>query len=332
LQQQGGVEAILQGAAKGVLERGERLGINQVVRDAVGEVKKNMQGLSPSASVSRRSSDVVRWSLDESRAIPSAKKAIASIERRNKQLGGMLEDVLDDLRKVSLSGSDNTQKASEALDIAIAKVQFVQVYLEDSSIPLPVELYQNPSALKSPLNSTSEPLAPGQDSLKIPKDKVSLGQATSDMMTSSKISVPWSSEILVDHLIRSPGDSDTSLLAAMDVSTSSKVSSESGGEGPNNAQRPRAPIPTRSSLAQSSFAWMLEPEETSTSATKWTPPKTSSPFLGSARRPLNGTNREKAAFLFGNDTEDIDTKPRKLSAQSAEEEGFNLGTIKGAMI
>ena len=65
LQQQGGVEALFQGAAKGVFDRGERLGINKAVRDAVGEVKKNMQGLQTSrnSSTKRRPSDGMRWSL-----------------------------------------------------------------------------------------------------------------------------------------------------------------------------------------------------------------------------------------------------------------------------
>lgn len=45
LQQQGGVGELFQGAARGLLDRGERLGINQAVRDAVGEAKKNVSGL-----------------------------------------------------------------------------------------------------------------------------------------------------------------------------------------------------------------------------------------------------------------------------------------------
>lgn len=40
--QQQGVGDLFQGAARGLLDRGERLGINQAVRDAVGEAKKNV--------------------------------------------------------------------------------------------------------------------------------------------------------------------------------------------------------------------------------------------------------------------------------------------------
>lgn len=40
--QQQGVGEMFQGAARGLLDRGERLGINQAVRDAVEEAKKNV--------------------------------------------------------------------------------------------------------------------------------------------------------------------------------------------------------------------------------------------------------------------------------------------------
>jgi len=42
LQQQGGVGELFQGAARGLLDQGERLGINKAVRDAVEEAKKNV--------------------------------------------------------------------------------------------------------------------------------------------------------------------------------------------------------------------------------------------------------------------------------------------------
>ncbi|EAQ90925.1 hypothetical protein CHGG_02860 [Chaetomium globosum CBS 148.51] len=50
LQQPGGVEALLQGAAKNMIERGEKLGINQAVRDAMGEFRRNVQGLQETRS------------------------------------------------------------------------------------------------------------------------------------------------------------------------------------------------------------------------------------------------------------------------------------------
>lgn len=43
LQQQGGVGELFQGAARGLLDQGERLGINKAVRDAVEETKKNVR-------------------------------------------------------------------------------------------------------------------------------------------------------------------------------------------------------------------------------------------------------------------------------------------------
>lgn len=318
LQQQGGVDAILQGAAKGVLERGERLGINKAVRDAVGEVKKNIQGLSPSASISRRNFDII-----------SAKKAIASTERRNKQLGRMLDGALDDLRKISLSDNE-TEKVSEALDVVISKVQIVQSYLEDSSMPLPVEPHLNISAVPFPPKTALKSWGPGQNTTNMPTERNLPDQTRSRPVSPSKPSARRLSEVLVGSLAERLEDSDVNLLATIDVAAP-KTSPKSGREGPSTTRRLQTPMPARTSLAQSSFSWMLEPEETSTSATKSTSPKQSSPFLGPGRRPITGNSRANAPFLFGDDVESIDAKSRKLGVQSTEEEGFNLGTIKGAI-
>jgi TBC1 domain family protein 5 len=61
------------------------------------------------------------------------------------------------------------------------------------------------------------------------------------------------------------------------------------------AKRP-APIPTRSTLAQSSFSWMLEPDEPQVPKS---PPSVAN--KGSAQHKKRGMNasREKNAFLFG---------------------------------
>ena len=136
LQQQGGVEGLFRGAAKGVFERGERLGINQAVRDAVGEVRQNMQGLQVSRTNSVRH-EGTRWSLDEGKSVPSSRTSISAMNMRNKQLARMLDQAMTELRKVSVSKEVNTEKYSEAMDIAIAKVDFVKIYLEDATMPLP---------------------------------------------------------------------------------------------------------------------------------------------------------------------------------------------------
>lgn len=139
LQQQGGVEALFQGAARGVFDRGERLGINKAVRDAVGEVKKNMQGLQASRSNStskRRPSAGTVWSLDEGKVVPSSRASASAMNARNKQLARMLDLAMTDLRAASISEDGDKDQYVKAMDLAIAKVEFVKVYLEDATMPL----------------------------------------------------------------------------------------------------------------------------------------------------------------------------------------------------
>lgn len=133
LQQPIRFEGLFQEAFRGVYNRGERLGINQIVRETVGEVKKNMQGL----EVSIRSPDALGWTFGEERLIPSPKPNLATTDFRNQQLANMLEHATTDLRKVSASGDKDTRSYISAIEMAIAKVDLVRVYLEDSTMLLP---------------------------------------------------------------------------------------------------------------------------------------------------------------------------------------------------
>lgn len=324
LQQQGGVEALLQGAVKGALERGERLGINRAVQGAVNEVKKNMQGLSQSpSSLGRRSSDMIRWSLDEGRAVSSPRRNIVALEQRNKSLARMLDEALGDLRKISSLEEVTVSRSTEAIDIAIAKVQFVQVYLEDSTMPLPSEMPENVIA------EASEKLLPNQSAPKLVHRQQSQAR---DGASSIDASQPATR----------PVDSKSSQNEEVTKAPSESLSSTSNvlptiATGTDNLHvnikpredRPQAPVPTRSSLAQSSFAWMLEPDAPSSSTPSSTSPKQSSPFLTSGRKPGTGPKREKTAFLFGDDPEETIYQSRKPSMPQDSEDGFNLEAMKG---
>ena len=132
IQQQGGVESLFQGAAKsakGVLERGEKLGINQAVREAMTEIRRNMQ----SFNESRPSPRTTRNILDNE----GTAKALVALERRNKQLASLLAETVVDLKTVSMGNLNDRAKSLELIEIAAAKIQFVQVYLGDSSMEVP---------------------------------------------------------------------------------------------------------------------------------------------------------------------------------------------------
>ncbi|RFU35752.1 hypothetical protein B7463_g624, partial [Scytalidium lignicola] len=295
LQQQGGVEALFQGAAKGVFERGERLGINRAVREAVDEVKKKHAGVTG-----------IEGKLDIQEKFKPA-------TNRNGQLAKMLDNAMADLRAVSISTNEDKEVYLKAMDLAISRVDFVKVYLEDASIPLPMDIEQ-PATSKpdvvtmapSPSSSQEHPPDPGLKISTSPSSQHSL----LDSLTASIETEEHLENMTEDKLL----PSDVGQIK------SSHDGPEQSSQEPELPAQPKAPVPTRASIAQSSFAWMLEPNDSSNSSSP-TPP-----FRSSAKR--SNVRREKAAFLFGESEEDI-TKTARLPSPADADEGFNLGSIRG---
>ena len=330
LQQQGGVEALFQGAAKGVFDRGERLGINQAVRDAVGEVRKNMQGLQASKTNSiRRTSDVTRWSLDEGRSVSNPKASVSALHARNQQLAHMLEHAMTDLRAVSLSGDGNKEQYVKATEIAIAKVEFVKVYLEDATMPLPDE--SSSLAPGSPAHTLviASPESPPNDATDLTIPNPSAGSTPDprrEKPTAPRKDLSLQSDPILDT---ASSIEKTTTVKSPPISIPSTDLQSATIDQEERSTRPKAPVPTRSSIAQSSFSWMLEPDTASGSAAKSSPPKSSSPFLKSGRRPTSGPGREKAAFLFGEDGGESNVTSSRMPSLADADEGFNLNTIRG---
>ena len=333
LQQQGGLEALFQGATKGVFERGQRLGINQAVRDAVGEVKKNMQGLQAARvnSAARRTSDVVRWSLDEGRAIQSTKASVSAMNHRNKQLARMLDQAMADLRAVSVSEEGDKDTYVQAMDLAIAKVDFVKIYLEDSTMPLPADFSDDvPQAGTSPPATATAPSPLLDSSPNLPPTPASDTERKKTEATAVDSPLPASPTPEPVPKVQKPPmeNSPTTVPSIVSDIANDKLQVEAdAGFG----ARRRAPVPTRSSIAQSSFSWMLDHDDTSPAASgRLSPPTSSSPFLKSGKRPTTGPGREKAAFLFGDEGGETQLTNTRLAPLIDADEGFKLGTIKGS--
>ncbi|KLU81272.1 hypothetical protein MAPG_00363 [Magnaporthiopsis poae ATCC 64411] len=362
VQQQGSVEALFQGAAKNFLERGERLGLNQAVRDAVGEIRRNVQqGIqearkAAAASGSSRGPGVTSPVPGETRGSVMAK--------RNRQLATMLDRAVTELRKLAsetntLGDEDARSAHVTAIESAAARVQFVQVYLEDSTLQLPDE-EQNAAATRD------APTAGRQTSLaKVALDTTPVVTSTAAVLDAVREDLGGTSAedpeagsqrqtAQTDTLmaIGSPGprvtpaepgaanghgnaadqmDMDTGARGEeeMTVATAPVASPPPVAVAMVGNQRPTAPIPTRSTIAQSSFSWMLEPDTRPSSATAPTAavaastgpsppsllrPSRGSPFGASSSAPpahrkrlsANGggsssvaSSRDRHAFLFG---------------------------------
>lgn len=323
LQHQGGVEALLHGAAKGVFERGERLGINQAVRDAVSEVKKNMHNRSPGPSeLSRTASGSTRWSLDEGRALPFVGKSMAALEARNKELARLMGEALEDLRKFP-EPIGSTAATSESA--AIEKLQVIQLCLEDSNLPLPSDSSSDPITPK--IAGKKEQQA---DMLQM-NDAAKIFQAPSTVDIArfpegNSLELSTSLPMLPDH---------ESMISTYHVDESSPIKLKSSltqslgvaAEDLTTAEQPAAIMATRSTLAQSSFAWMLEPDEQSASSGSSLSPKGPAPFSPSGRKLTMNATREKTAFLFGDEVDDTGMDTGKADRHVESRDGLNLAAM-----
>ncbi|KAM5514531.1 TBC1 domain family member 5 [Fusarium oxysporum f. sp. phaseoli] len=271
LQQQGGMEALFQGAAKGakgVYERGEKLGINQAVRDAMGEIKRN---LNEARSAPRSPQPLVN---DQESA-----RSLVALERRNQQLAAMLDETVDNLKAISASNLDDKAKSLELIEIAAAKVQFVKIYLDDSSMEVP--------ALQSPPPEDSPQEVAVAETTIVQPEPVSVASTEVDI---SALQISESKKSPESESARPPSSDRMDIVAHDDGKSANSLA----------PSRP-APVPTRSTLAQSSFSWMLEPDESGSS--KASPASNKSPPPQHKKKMSNSVSREKNAFLFGEVTE-----------------------------
>ena len=350
LQQPGGVEALLQGATKNMMERGEKLGINQAVRDAVGEIRRNMQGLQEARSPGRGRGA----SLSDGRPISTDQSlAVALLERRNRRLGAMLDESIDNLKRLATSKLEGDKdKNVDVLEIAAAKVQFVKACLEDSSLSLPEEELPALNALT--ISSHTEIRSPTvaldttpvvMTSSAVDETRSALSSPDRDPLTRGLPTLPEEIDPATESATRDMDRMDTddgpepdalptpkSSNAATPFSTPKTIPTVVGTEylTPSTPkERPKGPIPTRSTLAQSSFSWMLEPDATLSSSahnSAFPPnrPSSSGSATAASHKKRSHPSRERNAFLFGEVVSSQDIDERKLSA----DEIFGLQPIR----
>lgn len=292
LQTPGGVEALFQGAAKGVIERGEKLGLNQAVRDAVGEIRRNVQGFQEARTPGR--STPRDPFVNDSQRQPSL--AVALLERRDRQLATMLDETITNLRDMAtLKLEGDKEKYIEAIEVAAAKIQFVKVHLEDPSLGLPQEEMPAINALSisspregrrptvaldtTPVVMTSSAVESVRSTLSSPDAMLQDGPTSPPPSNTVPTPLPVVQELSADDK-PDKMDTDTDMPlpqpepepnpSTTGATTSSRPTPQPEPDLPSpspNAtsrskplpQRP-SPVPTRSTIAHSSFSWMLEPD------------------------------------------------------------------------
>ena len=199
----------------------------KAVRGAVGEVRKNVHHLQSGNTTPSKSSTPPPPRAHQSASELAAK--IQILEDRNRALANMLEGALGSLRSHDKALEEHKDEkknlSSDDLAIAMAKVQFVQVYLEDPTIPIPLE--------------TSPPKQPS-----VASDLAEKSASSSSAKPEPTNSVPGSSNT---------GDSD-------EKENASPIKAPTRTKKPPFKPEALKPQESRPSLAQSSFSWMLGEE------------------------------------------------------------------------
>lgn len=283
-----GIDVLLQDAAKAVYQQGEKWGVNKAVREAMDEMKRNMQGLQSTSSSPRRSTDSVRWSLDEGRHVsdPSTttSKPLELLEQRNRDLAKILEGALKEMDSLMSNLNENKEAEEDRLATALkhvmTRIGAVKECLEDSRLPMP----------------TIE----------------EVGQKSVDDNESRAVISPDKRRLSDSHRVSKLVDSTLGLeieTPSKDVSPTKK--GESGTSTATDAPRISSPTnkvsPSSSSLkgsrpalAESSFAWMLGESDLRSS------------FVASFPTPATERRHSrhgKTGFLFGNSMSERSASP-----------------------
>ena len=339
------LEAVLQSTAKNIYARSEKLGIGKAVRSAVDEVHRKAQEIrdhqTPSPPVVRRTRG------SRSAFSPDAsQKRIGMLQDRNKQLSKLLDGAVSELwdfQKLVAETAENSVKAAdplnvETLSVAIAKVQFVQVYLDDPDLPMPESESKDGDGAAPPqsvqprlegVNHVEPPESPLQHSTRLTAAAKPDGVAAMSIEQSSSTATPQQpSEELADP---SSFEDLEQPLSGLDESIRERVSEVSISPlnptvSPGKSKMSE-PSLTRPRLEQSSLSWMLGQDDGNNG---------SSDRISSLSQD-HGRNR---AFLFGGSTAEAtaSSKNRSLSRDSGKnsskfaqhdgEEVFDLGSLR----
>jgi TBC1 domain family member 5 len=140
LSPQKGLESLFQEVSGTLQKRTE--GVSKAVRAAAGEMRRNVNNFQSGTPSSRNSLDATQTPPSQQspgqETMEDLKRRLSTFEKRNKALAKMLADALEELRSQKESTDPKeTTVAESSFNIALAKMQFVQVYLADSDIPIP---------------------------------------------------------------------------------------------------------------------------------------------------------------------------------------------------
>jgi TBC1 domain family protein 5 len=324
------LESVFQDVARGVLTRG-----SQAVRDAMGEVRRNVQTFQPGRNSPLTKSlpgtgtavgHRTKRSDASSTIAANVLRRINALEERNKQLAKMLEAAVSDLWEYQKSleqEKNNSVNSLESLSIAIAKVQFVQAYLSDSSLLLPPDDNQSSGRRRTESeDSTRSDPGPSQSA---PADADSQNPESQRKVEASIEFGNYGEKVEDNVAIASKPPMVRVSAPSPAVSALSQAISAAPKASLSPSHRP--------TLAKSSFSYMLGQAHEDPSSSFLN----ASPLTPNERRNRVGADK---AFLFG-DEEDIESdqsssrgklrgRPKaKGKGVTAQTEDIGLGDLSG---
>lgn len=147
------LEGLFQEVAGGLQRRTEGWNVSKTVRSAVGEIHRNMNNYQTSNT--RQAGGDIRHLDRPEDATVILQSRLQELQDRNALLSKMLEDAVQSLRSVKLTSKESAAEAEQNLNISLAKIQFVSVYLSDPDIPIPKE--ENSRDAQTPMSETKSP-------------------------------------------------------------------------------------------------------------------------------------------------------------------------------
>lgn len=262
------IEAVLQSTAKNIFAQGEKLGIGKAVRNAVEEVQKKAQEIRESQTPPPS----IRQRPREDRLLAKIKE----LEDRNTKLAALLSGAVTELwdyQKLvteddKASGHVRQEESIEKLSTAVAKVQFVQVYLNEPGLSLPEDEQSEEmaqSATQNDLPRIAEPSSVENESVEV--EDLSAGEESLQRSTRniSAATPTKSSPVLADPAsFEDFGDPTTedSHLQTPDMKTATNTT-DTDWKRTETTTKP-ASSPSRPPLEQSPFSFMLGQDVKST--------------------------------------------------------------------
>ncbi|KAF2718256.1 RabGAP/TBC [Polychaeton citri CBS 116435] len=305
------MEALLQSKARDLYSRG-----GKAVRNAVDEVHKRAQEIRDTQTPTPPPSFYRHRAIRSGSASGNLLARVNELERRNKQLAKLLNGAVGELwehqRKAAETSEGGTDSAPafgksdvEELSVAIAKVQFVQVYLDDPGLPLSLdeEDVTNEKTGDDVLwSATEEPRFGGEDA----RDEKGITDSVATATEPASDAAGQQQSALADPSTFDDFDEDPFepeqpfIYPAQRAERPSiaKASLESNLK-PRKSESSSS-LPNRPSLIDGSYSFMLGQDQGKQESHE----SLHSNAEGSTSSPLKAEQRKNRGFLFGDAEEE----------------------------